>query len=189
MQLQTQSMVLCKMQKHNQEVCLPRTLTPLPLVPALHFTAYATSDTINAMQNHNQEIIFLPKTLTPLPGPHPHFTACLKGYYKFFSIALYSFQEWSANELCCIMFGLGMWGGGQRGGAQRQCTGQRKKKKRYPVRNMCRGSLSLIYIYIHRLSVQQHSLRSLYTLKIPYPPFHKGKPDRPVAWKLKHNTL
>ena len=123
------------MQNHNQEVCLPRTLTPLPLVPALRFTAYATSDTINAMQNHNQEIIFLPKTLTPLPGPHPHFTACLKGYYKFFSIALYSFHESSANELCCIMFRLGMWGGGQRGGGQsgggqRQCTGQRKKERK-----------------------------------------------------------
>ena len=152
MQLQTQSMVLCKMQKHNQEVCLPRTLTPLPLVPALHFTAYATSDTINAMQNHNQEIIFLPKTLTPLPGPHPHFTACLKGYYKFFSIALYSFQEWSANELCCIMFGLGMWGGGQRGGAQRQCTGQRKKKKDIQS-EICVEGLSLSYIYTYSVCV------------------------------------
>ena len=38
--------------------------------------------------------------------------------------------------------GMGGRGVGRRGSAQ-------GKEKRYPVRNMCRGSLSLIYIYTY----------------------------------------
>ena len=45
-----------------------------------------------------------------------------------------------------------MWGGGQRGGAQRQCTGQRKKKKDIQS-EICVEGLSLSYIYIHIVCV------------------------------------
>ena len=137
------------MQNHNQEVCLPRTLTPLPLVPALHFTAYATSDTINhsmLCKITTRKLFSCPRHSHPFPAPTPtsqpvsrattsssvlHFTVSRNGQLMSYAA---SRLDWGC--------GMGGRGVGRRGSAQ-------GKEKRYPVRNMCRGSLSLIYIYTY----------------------------------------